>query len=142
MREKDLAAVSKLAIMANPHTKKEKYKDHVLSELKRNPNLSFVVTHGRRVVGYVQAEVQDNSAVLEDIAVAKEHQKKGLGKMLLDEEIEVLKRKGVKTLFAEVHYLCASAIPFYYEHEFRIVGFVQDYFGIGHDAIVLRLVLQ
>jgi len=139
---KDLAAVSELAMMANPHATKEKYKEHVLSELRENPDLSLVATDDRKVVGYVQADIQENSAVLEDIAVAEQYQKKGLGKTLLNEEIGALKRKGAKTVLAEVHYLCASAVPFYYGHSFRIVGFVQDYFGIGHDALILKLVLQ
>jgi ribosomal-protein-alanine N-acetyltransferase len=139
---KDLAAVSELAMMANPHATKEKYKEHVLSELRENPDLSLVATDDRKVVGYVQADIQENSAVLEDIAVAEQYQKKGLGKTLLNEEIEALKRKGAKTVLAEVHYLCASAVPFYYRHSFRTVGFVQDYFGIGHDALILKLVLQ
>lgn len=142
MQMKDLAAVSELAMIANPHATKEKYKEHVLSELRENPDLSPVATDDRKVVGYVQADIQENSAVLEDIAVAEQYQKKGLGKTLLNEEIEALKRKGAKTVLAEVHYLCASAVPFYYRHSFRIVGFVQDYFGIGHDALILKLVLQ
>ena len=39
---------------------------------------------------------------------------------------------------AEVHYKCASAIPFYYKHGFRMVGFSQNYFGLGHDAMILQ----
>ena len=54
-------------------------------------------------------------------------------------ELQVLKRKKVKLVFAEVHYKCASAVPFYYKFGFRIVGFQQDYFGVGHDAIILKL---
>jgi ribosomal protein S18 acetylase RimI-like enzyme len=142
MRQEDLAEVYDLAMLANPHADKEKYKEHVSDELKENPDLSLVVTVDGKVVGYIQAEVQDDSAVLEDIAIAKEYQNKELGKTLLYEEIEALKRKGAKTVFAEVHYMCASAIPFYYKHDFRIIGFMQDYFGIGHDAIILKLVLQ
>jgi len=95
-----------------------------------------------RVVGYVQAEVHNDKAMLEDIAVPKEYQGKGVGKRLLDKELKALKLKGAKIVLAEFHYKCASAIPFYYKHNFRIIGFVQDYFGIGHDTIILKLALQ
>jgi len=142
MRESDLAIVSELAMLANPHAVKKKYSKHVLNELKENPDLSFVATDNEKVVGYIQADIHDDEAVLEDIAVAKEHQRKNLGKSLLDKELNVLKRKRVKIVLAEVHYKCASAIPFYYKHNFRITGFVQDFFGISHDAIILKLVLQ
>lgn len=142
MRKSDLNTVSELAMLANPFTTKEKYRKHILDELKENPDLSFVAVENGRVVGYVQAEVRNDQAVLEDIAVAKEYQGKSVGKRLLDKELKALKRKGARMVRAEVHYKCASAIPFYYKHNFRITGFVQDYFGIGHDTIILKLVLQ
>jgi len=142
MRETDLDAVCELAMLANPHAVKEKYSKHILGELRENPDLSFVATDNGNVVGYVLAETHNGDAVLEDIAVAKEYQGKNVGKSLLEKELKALKRKGVKIVLAEVHYKCASAIPFYYKHNFRITGFVQDFFGISHDAIILKLVLQ
>jgi ribosomal protein S18 acetylase RimI-like enzyme len=142
MHSSDLDAVSDLAMLANPHAMKEKYSKHILDELRKNSNLSFVAAVEGKVVGYVQADIHDGEAVLEDIAVAEEHQGKGVGKCLLARELKALKREGVRIVLAEVHYKCASAIPFYYKHNFRITGFVQDYFGIGHDTIILKLVLQ
>jgi len=142
MRENDLTTVSELAMLANPHAIKEKYSKLILDELKKNPDLSFVAEDNGKVVGYVLADIHNNSAVLEDIAVATEYQRRGIGEQLLNKELEVLKEKGVKIVFAEVHYKCASAIPFYYEYNFRISGFSQDLFGIGHDAIILKRILQ
>ena len=81
-------------------------------------------------------------AVLEDIAVSENWQRKGVGRKLLEKEIEMLKEKGVKIVRAEVHYECAEAIPFYYKFGFRISGFEQDCFGIGQDAIILKLELR
>jgi ribosomal-protein-alanine N-acetyltransferase len=142
MHESDLNAVSGLAMLANPHATKEKHSKLILNELKENPDLSSVATDDGKVVGYVLANAHNDEAVVEDIAVAKEYQGKGVGKRLLNKELEALKRKGVKTVIAEVHYKCASAIPFYYKHNFRIAGFMQDCFGTGHDAIILKLVVQ
>ena len=142
MRRSDLDTVSELAMLANPHATKEKYRKHILDELRENPDLSFVAVENGKVVGYVQADIHNDEAVLEDIAVAEEYQVKGIGKRLLNKELKALKRKGAKIVLAEVHYKCASAIPFYYNHNFRITGFVQDFFGIGHDTIILKLVLK
>jgi len=130
--------VSELAMLANPHATKEDYSKHLSDELRENPDLSFVAVEGERVVGDVRGEV----AVLEDIVVTEEYQRKGIGKLLLDNELKVLKEKGGKVVFAEVHYKCSSAIPFYYKFDFRISGFSQDYFGIGHDAIILKKILH
>lgn len=141
MQEKDLGVVSNLAMLANPHAVKAKYKRHILDELRKSPELSFAAEVDGKVVGYAQAEVNNGIALLEDIAVAAEFQKSGIGEKLLNEELRVLRQKKAKVVLAEVHYKCASAIPFYYKYGFRISGIAQDYFGVGHDAIILKLVL-
>ncbi|MGQ9507083.1 MAG: GNAT family N-acetyltransferase [Candidatus Bathycorpusculaceae bacterium] len=142
MCRKDLAVVSELAMLANPHATKEKYSKHILDELKENPDLSFVAVYNGKVVGYVQADLCNDEAILEDIVVDREYQGKGIGKILLNKELEALKKKKVKAVLAEIHYKCASAIPFYYKHNFRISAFRRDYFGEGHDAIILKIVLK
>jgi ribosomal protein S18 acetylase RimI-like enzyme len=143
MQESDLPVVSELAMLANPHATKDEYSGHILSELSENPGLSLVAVDNGIVVGYAQSEVRDNGeAVLEDIVVAEDHRRKCIGSLLLNKTVEALKHDKARTVFAEVHYKCAAAIPFYYKRGFRVCGFGQDYFGIGHDAIILKLVLQ
>lgn len=141
MREDDLEVVSELAMLANPHAKKEKYRKFIIDELKENPELSFVAVDGEKVVGYVQGDIRGSMASLEDLAVEEQHQGKGVGTQLLNIELEALKKRGSKIVVAEVHYKNAQAIPFYYKHGFRISGCVQDRFGIDHDAIILKLIL-
>ena len=143
MRKEDIEAVSELAMLANPFADKETYKKHLLDELELNPELSIVAVNEKdEVIGYAQADVHGKMAVLEDIAVSRDWQRKGVGRKLLEKEIEMLKEKEVKIVRAEVHYKCAEAIPFYYRFGFRISGFEQDYFGIGQDAIILKLELR
>ncbi len=142
MLEKDLPVVSELAMLANPHAIKEKYAEHIMRDLKANPDLSFVAVIENQVIGYAQAEAHDcEEALLEDIAVAEKHQGKGVGERLLVEMVKALKLKGTMIMFAEVHYKCAAAIPFYYRHGF-FSGFGHDYFGISHDAIILKRALS
>lgn len=141
MVERDLTEVSELALLANPHAVKEKYKKCIASVLKENPDLSFVAVLNGQVIGYVQAQIRGAGTVIEDIAVKEEFQGKGIGEKLLKRELQALRGKNVKLVFTEVHYKCASAIPFYYRFGFRICVFQQDHFGIGHDAIILKLEL-
>jgi ribosomal-protein-alanine N-acetyltransferase len=133
----DLSTVSELALLANPHAMKEKYSKHLAEELEKNADLSFVSIEEGKILGYAQADACKDFAILEDIAVSNEDQGKGVGTLLLKKTMEVLKKKKAKNVFAEVHYKCARAIPFYYRHGFRFVGFAHDYFGSGHDAIIL-----
>lgn len=142
MLESDLSVVSEPSILANPHATKEEYAKLILDGLKENPELAFVAVEGEKVVGYVLADAHGQQGTLEDIVVAKDYQGRGIGRRLLEKILEVLKRKGATIVLAEVHYKCASAVPFYYKHGFRITGFMQDYFGFGHDAIILKLALK
>jgi ribosomal protein S18 acetylase RimI-like enzyme len=142
MREADLDVVSDLVMLANPHVVKEKYRKLILDVFKANPDLFFVAVVGGTVVGYAQAEVRGDRADLNDIAVAEDNQRRGIGRQLLLTVLDAVKAKGAKILLAEVHHKCASAIPFYYAHGFRISGSVQDYFGAGHDAVIVKLVFQ
>ena len=73
MHEEDLEVVSELAMLANPHATKEKYREHVVDELKENPELSFVAVHDDKVVGYVQGDTRGSMTTLEDLAVAKDY---------------------------------------------------------------------
>ena len=141
MREEDLEAVSELVMLANPHATKENYREHVVDELRENPDLAFVAVDGEEVVGYVQGDTRGQMTTVEDLAVAKDYQRKGIGKQLMSTELEALRTKGAEIVMAEVHHQNARAIPFYYTHGFRISGCLQDYFGISHDAIILKLVL-
>jgi ribosomal protein S18 acetylase RimI-like enzyme len=143
MTETDLHVVSELALLANPHEIKERYTNHILAEMQTRPELSLVAVVDRKVIGYVQANLrEDGSARLEDIAVDKEHQGKGVGDQLPTAELNKLRDMGAKSVLADVHYKCSSAIPFYYRHGFRISGSSQDYFGLGHDVVILLLQLQ
>jgi len=142
MCEDNLPIVSELAMLANPHILKEEYGKRILDRLKEYPDLSFIAEDDGKVVGYVQAVVYEDEAVIGDIVVANEYQRKGIGKQLMNAMLGAIKNRKVRIILAEIHYKCASSIPFYYKYNFRITGFVQDYFGAGHDVILLRLVMQ
>ena len=142
MRKSDLEIVSELAMLANPFAEKAGYKRHIEEELEGKPELAFVAVKDNKVVGYVMGDVTNGHGVLEDIAIDLAHQHQGIGTLLLETEFKALKNTQVKIIVAEVHYKCASAIPFYYKHGFRISGIGRDFFGMGHDAIILELILS
>jgi len=60
MVRSDLEAVSELVMLANPYAIKEKYCEHLLDELRQNPDLSFVAIRDGKVVGYVQGELRND----------------------------------------------------------------------------------
>lgn len=142
MIESDLDTALELAMMANPYSTKERYRQHLIERLRENSDLCFVAAKNGKVIGYASGEIKSGElGILEDIAVFEDQQHKGVGELLLETVLKALKKKGVKVVVAEVHYKCASAVPFYYKHGFRISGFMGNYFGIGHDTLLLELVL-
>jgi len=143
MNENDVDFVAQLAILANPYVDASSYRGHIVEELREYPDLSFVAENEEgMILGYVQGEVHGDIGLLEDLAVSESHQGRGIGTLLLKREIEAMKGKGAKIIRAEVHYKCAGAIPFYYKFGFRIAGSIQDLFGAGQDAIILKLEIQ
>ncbi len=138
----DLDDASELAMLAIPHTTKEIYKRHVSDELKENQDLSFVAIEGEDVVRYVQADILNGEAVIEDIGVAKKFHGKDIRRHLFEKELKALKSKNVKIVLAEARYKLVSATPFYCKHNLRITKFMHVFFGMGNDAIILKLVLQ
>ncbi len=49
---------------------------------------------------------------------------------------------GTEEIVAEVHYKCASALPFYYRYGFRMEKVVLDMFDPGEDGVVIKLKLK
>lgn len=142
MRKSNLDVASELAMLANPFAKKEKYRKHIEEELKNKPKLAFVEAKNEKVIGCVMGDLHNDHGTLEDIAVDIAHQHQGIGTLLLKTELKALKTSKPKIVVAEVHHKCASAIPFYYKHGFRISGVWRNFFGIGHDAIMLEFILS
>lgn len=142
MRKSDLEIVSELAMLANPFAEKARYKKHIEEELESKPGLAFVAVKNNKVVGYVMGDITNGHGKLEDIAIDAAHQHQGIGASLLETEFKALKNTQIKIIVAEVHYKCASAIPFYYKHGFRISRVERNFFGVNHDAIILELILS
>jgi ribosomal protein S18 acetylase RimI-like enzyme len=138
MRQNDLETVSNLSMLANPHAEKERYKSLIVDLMKSFPDLAFVAVCGGKVVGYIMGDVKGGKGCIEDIAVDVKHQRKGIGKQLMDKGLAALKKGDATVVVMEVHYKQASAIPLYHKLGFRISGCRLDFFGLGHDAIFLE----
>lgn len=82
------------------------------------------------------------TGIIDDIAIHPSHWKRGIGSALLKRQILEFKRMGAEEIVAEVHYKCASALPFYYKYGFRMERVVLDRFGPGEDGVIVRLKLK
>ena len=64
--------------------------------LERNPNMSFAAKHEGRLVGVVLCGHDGRRGYLHHLAVAVAHQRKGVGKKLVQCCLDALKRAGIQ----------------------------------------------
>ena len=139
MDPEDLETLSMIYMLANPHANSEAIEKWTRDTLGKFPEMCYVAEVEGKVVGGVSGLRRDpDVGVVDDLAVAEEYQGMGVGSALLTRVLGEFKKAGLKVAMLEVHHLRSEAIPFYYRHGFRISGSAQDYFGVGHDAIIMR----
>ena len=139
MRPEDLEKVSTIYTLANPNTKSEEIEKWTKYTLEKYPNFSYVAEVEGKIVGGVSGKMRDvEVGFIDHLAVSVEYQGRGIGSDLISQVLKEFEKTGSKIVMLSVHYLCSAAIPFYYHHGFRICGSAQDYFGINHDAIMMR----
>lgn len=115
-----------------------------LEELRGVPATRYytVVEDGGSVIGYAGLMVVGEHADIQTISVAKEHQGKGLGQMLLsDLEAEAVRRKA-EAIFLEVRIDNVEAKGLYLKNGYEELGRRDNYYAPGVDALIMRKVLS
>jgi [ribosomal protein S18]-alanine N-acetyltransferase len=114
--------------------------DTFRSLLYRAPVELLVGERNDEVVGYAVLWCIADEGELANIAVCSELRGKGLGRDLLDQVIDVARRRGVISLYLEVRPSNAAAAHLYERSGFEEVGVRRDYYSKPtEDARVLRL---
>ena len=82
----------------------------LISDSEFNPDLCFVLTNEKRVIGYAQCWT---SSFIKDLVISPNHQKRGLGTLLLQHVFYVFKERGYKTVSLKVLSNNINAIRLY-----------------------------
>ncbi len=93
------------------------------------------------LVGYASAAVVADVADLTRIAVTPSARRTGLGRTLLDDLLARVADRGAARMMLEVADTNAPAIALYAAAGFTEVARRRDYYGRGHDAVVMELVI-
>jgi|TARA_B110000014_G_C19971833_1_gene503103 [ribosomal protein S18]-alanine N-acetyltransferase len=91
-------------------------------------NLFTVIKSNNIVVGYSVALVTLDECQLLNIAVKSDHQKIGLGSMMLEILINYCKENSLINIFLEVRYSNTSAISLYNKFGFNELGVRNNYY--------------
>jgi [ribosomal protein S18]-alanine N-acetyltransferase len=90
------------------------------------------------VVGYAVTLTVGDVADLLRIAVAADHQRRGLASDLLDACLRAATADGVRRLLLEVSAANGAAIEFYRAHQFVTIDRRVGYYRDGSDALVME----
>ena len=91
-------------------------------------NLFTVIKSNNIVVGYSVSLVTLDECQLLNIAVKRDHQKMGLGRMMLEILINYCKENNLINIFLEVRYSNTSAISLYNKIGFNELGVRNNYY--------------
>jgi [ribosomal protein S18]-alanine N-acetyltransferase len=116
------------------------YPEMFVAEMEGPVSFSSVAEVEGRVVGYATYRVILDEAHLMNIAIAPDHQRKGLGRRLMDEVIAHCASKGAAYMFLEVRRSNVEAQALYLGMGFSFLDVRKAYYTDNReDAIILKL---
>jgi len=90
------------------------------------------------LVGYAGITIYPPEAEVQTIAVAPWQQRCGTGRALLEALIVAAATRGCSRMLLEVREDNVAAISLYESFGFAINGRRRDYYGVGHDAVLMQ----
>lgn len=106
-----------------------------------SPYSAFVVEEKGQIIGFALVALIADEGEIHNIAIDSQHQKKGFGKLLLNELLQFFHQQGVKTIYLEVRESNQAAIKLYQNAGFVVIGKRKDYYRTLHsfeDAILMQ----
>ncbi len=99
-----------------------------------------VVEGGEEILGYAGLAAAGGQGDVQTVAVRRDHQGRGLGRLLLDDLLAEARRRGVREVFLEVRADNLAAQSLYERAGFTLVSRRRGYYQpSGVDAIVMRV---
>ncbi|OYY50936.1 MAG: ribosomal-protein-alanine N-acetyltransferase [Methylophilaceae bacterium 17-44-8] len=138
MEDLDAIMVIEPTIYSHPWTRGN------FSDSLKSGYSAWVLLHQNVIIGYALMMMVLDEAHLLNISVAKAHQKKGLGKYLLEHMLEMAKRHHAAHMFLEVRTSNTVAILLYEQLGFCEMAVRKGYYPAHQgreDAILMGLAL-
>ncbi|MGQ9515507.1 MAG: ribosomal protein S18-alanine N-acetyltransferase [Thermoproteota archaeon] len=120
----------------NPYTP-----EYIEMLLRFKQGIFLVAEIDGTLIGYVVATVRGRSGHIISIAVIPEQRRRGIGRRLMEEVVEELRRRGASVIRLEVK-KGNPAVDFYLSCGFKRFGIIPSYYGDGSDAISMELTLN
>ena len=109
----------------------------LLSAFKAGNFFGFIAEDGVLPTGFITYSVNIDTADMQDLFVAENYRRKGVGNALITKFIDNARVSGVKKLFLEVRESNTPAINLYKKAGFNLISTRKKYYSDGENASVL-----
>lgn len=97
-----------------------------------------VLENEGEIVGYFGLAIIDGVVDITTIAVTSQHQRQGVGAMMMNEILEISKQHGAHKIMLEVKPENLAAITLYQKFGFAVIGLRRNYYGPSKDALTMQ----
>ena len=133
----DFSEVKKLILDAENFG--EPFLETEILNIKKNTSLDlgkiFVATIGDQVIGYISLGRRVFALMIESIIVARNYQRKSVGRKLVKKAKEYAKSQGLHVLRTDTGTFMEYAIKFYLACGFEPCGYVEHDFSLGSKQL-------
>jgi ribosomal-protein-alanine N-acetyltransferase len=95
-----------------------------------------------KIAGFAEFKVIEDEADLQIIAIKKEYQRKGYGKLFLSKLLKELKERGIEYIYLEVSEKNTNALHLYKKLGFKEMEKREKYYKNGDNAVLMKLKLH
>ena len=114
----------------------DRYKDNVVWYLSQSwPEGQLTVCDGDRTIGYLGSMRSEGSSTILILAVHPLYRRRGAGTMLIDAFMDISYRGGCGSISLNMDADDSGAMVFYIGNGFMPTVIINDYYGIGRDAV-------
>lgn len=135
VKKKDLPAIKK--ICENGFPKDDAYE---IAKALIPVEHFYAVENSRtkKLLGFIAFGIHSlRTAHIIILAIDKQYQRKGIGSILLDHALQVMKKTSIEMVRLEVRTTNASAIKFYEKFGFRVKTSIKEYYDDFADAYLM-----
>ncbi len=116
---------------------------NILRQELENSNCRYLVAkENNEIIGFVGVLLNIDQAEIMNIVVKKDKRGLGIGKKLLKEIIELVKKNNLSKITLEVNSKNEAAKKMYENIGFEVIGIRKKYYNNVDDAIIMNLVLK
>lgn len=138
------ALISDAELLSNMEEKcfSKPWSEESIAHHMENGAFFFIAEEDNVPLGYAGMEIVFDEVNIYNIAVLKEHRRRGIGRALVNKLIDTAKEKGALAMYLEVRHRNLAAIELYESVGFTFIGLRKNYYQNPTDnALLYRLSL-